>query len=112
VLSHETIQEISQRVDIDTAVKVVKARQPELNGLLELAEKAASLKVPLLVEAAKKRSQDVLQREIDRLIALQKVNANVRDEEIQFYRDQLSQFENSLGNARLRLDALRVMVSI
>jgi hypothetical protein len=40
------------------------------------------------------------------------VNANVRDEEIQFYRDQLSQFENSLGNARLRLDALRVMVSI
>jgi hypothetical protein len=40
------------------------------------------------------------------------VNANVRDEEIQFYRDQLSQFESSLGHARLRLDAIRVMVSI
>ena len=112
VLSHETIQEISQRVDIDTAVKVVKARQTEINGLLELAEKAASLKVPVLVAAAKKRSQDVLGREIDRLTALQKVNPNVRDEEIQFYRDQLSQFEGSLGNARLRLDAIRVMVSI
>ena len=112
VLSHEMIQEISQRVDIDTAVKVVKARQTELNELLELAEKAVSLKVPALVAAAKRRSQDVLEREIDRLIALQEVNANVRDEEIQFYRDQLTQFESSLGHARLRLDAIRVMVSI
>lgn len=112
VLNHEAIQKISQRVDIDTAVKVVKARQTELNGLLELAEKAASLRVPDLVVAAKQRSQDVLEREIDRLSALQKVNPNVRDEEIQFYRNQLSQFELSLGNARLRLDAIRVMVSI
>ena len=112
VLTHEAIQQISQRVDVDTAVKVVKARQTELNSLLELAEKAASLRVPDLVAAAKQRSQDVLGREIDRLSALQKVNPNVRDEEIQFYRDQLSQFELSLGNARLRLDAIRVMVSI
>jgi ATP-dependent helicase HepA len=65
-----------------------------------------------LVAAAKRRSQEVLEREIDRLIALQEVNANVRDEEIQFYRDQLTQFESSLGHARLRLDAIRVMVSI
>lgn len=111
ILNHETIQEISQRVDVDTAVKVVKARQTEITAMLEIAEKAAGLRVPELVAAAKQRSKEVLEREIDRLTALQRINANVRDEEIEFYRAQLSQFEVSLGNARLRLDAIRVMVA-
>ena len=45
-------------------------------------------------------------------LALQLVNPGVRDDEIKFFRDQLAQFDNALQHARLRLDAVRVIVAI
>jgi ATP-dependent helicase HepA len=53
-----------------------------------------------------------LGRELDRLKALQQINANVRDDEIEFFRDQLNHFEGALENAKLRLDAVRVMIAV
>jgi len=38
------------------------------------------------------------------------VNPGVRDAEIDFFKDQLDHFEKALTHARLRLDAVRVMV--
>jgi len=101
-----------QRVDPDTSLKIIKAKQSEISTLLEEAAQIADRQVPDLVEAAKQRSEEVLGLELDRLSALQAINANVRDEEIEFFRDQLSQFESALENARFRLDAVRVMIAI
>jgi hypothetical protein len=36
----------------------------------------------------------------------------VRDEEIEFFREQLKQFDAALKNASLRLDAVRVMIAV
>jgi len=101
-----------QRVDPDTSLKIIRAKQSEISTLLEEAAQIADRQVPDLVEAAKQRSEEVLGLELDRLSALQAINANVRDEEIEFFRDQLSQFEAALENARFRLDAVRVMIAI
>jgi ATP-dependent helicase HepA len=46
------------------------------------------------------------------LIALQQVNPGVRDDEIEYFQAQLEHFETALGHARLRLDAVRVIVAI
>ena len=101
-----------QRVDSDTSLKIIKAKQSEISTLLEVAAQIADRQVPDLVEAAKQRSEEVLGLELDRLSALQAINANVRDEEIEFFRDQLSQFEAALENARFRLDAVRVLIAV
>ena len=101
-----------QRVDLDTSLKVVKAKESEISAILEQAEKEADVQVPALVSAARQRGREVLGRELDRLIALQQTNPNVRAEEIEFFRDQLDGFEASLVNARLRLDAVRVMIAV
>jgi ATP-dependent helicase HepA len=45
-------------------------------------------------------------------VALQKVNPGVRNDEIEFFQGQLDHFESALEHARLRLDAVRVMVAI
>jgi len=112
LLESGLIPGILQRVDADTSLKIIKAKQSEISTLLELAAQIADRQVPDLVEAAKQRSEEVLGLELDRLSALQAINANVRDEEIEFFRDQLSQFEAALGNARFRLDAVRVMIAV
>ncbi len=112
ILDRDTIKPLLQRVDIDTSIKIIKARQTELNDLLQKAEVAAEQQVPAIIEMARQRGSDVLGREIDRLIALQQINLSVRDDEIEFFRGQLNAFESSLAHARLRLDAVRVMVAI
>ncbi len=111
-LPSERVARGLQRVDQDTAIKVVKARQDELAQMLEQAELVADTRVPALVADARGRAQELLGREIERLIALQRVNPGVRDEEIRFFRDQLEHFENALAHARLRLDAVRVIVAV
>jgi ATP-dependent helicase HepA len=111
-LDDDFIQRMVQRVDLDTSLKVVKAKESEISTILEQAEKEADAQVVALVSAARQRGREVLGRELDRLIALQQTNSNVRDEEIDFFRDQLDGFEASLVNARLRLDAVRVMIAV
>ena len=112
LLDAESIQQIVQPVDSDTSLKIVKAKQSEISTLLELAAQIADRQVSELVEAAKQRGDAVLGRELDRLNALQQINANVRDDEIEFFRNQLNHFETALGNAKLRLDAVRVMIAV
>ena len=51
-------------------------------------------------------------REINRLRALQKVNPNVRDAEIDFFDQQLKALTQLIDATRLRLDALRVVVTM
>ena len=101
----------AQRVDQDTAIKIVKARQEELTRMLAEAETVAVLQVVDLIAEARERGRSLLGHEIDRLSALQQVNPGVRDDEIEFFRGQLEHFEHALGHARLRLDAVRVMVA-
>ncbi len=102
----------SQRVDQDTAIKIVKARQAELAQMLHQAETLADGRVPELIEAARANGRALLGHEIERLVELQKVNPGVRDDEIEFFRDQLGHFEAALEHARLRLDAVRVIVAV
>jgi ATP-dependent helicase HepA len=112
LLETNSIPRILQRVDVDTSLKIIKAKQTELSTLLELCAQIADRQVAGLVANARARSEQVLGRELDRLIALQKINANVRDEEIEFFRDQLRQFDAALKHASLRLDAVRVMIAV
>ncbi len=102
----------SQRVDQDTAIKIVKARQNELTRMLEMAELLADTRVPGLIANARTNGRDLLGHEVERLRELQKVNPGVRNDEIEFFQDQLDRFEAALENARLRLDAVRVTVAI
>jgi len=102
----------TQRVDMDTAIKIVKARQTELMQMLENADLVADSHVPGLIADARSNARELLGHEIERLIELRKVNPGVRDDEIDFFQGQLDRFESALGHARLRIDAVRVIVAL
>ena len=108
----ETSLQQTQRVDKDTAIKIVKARQSELARMLEMAELIADTRVPALINRARTSGRELLGHEVERLQALQKVNPGVRNDEIDFFQNQLDRFEAALEHSRLRLDAVRVIVSI
>ena len=49
--------------------------------------------------------------EIRRLEALQKVNPAIREEEIDFFRDQFEAAKEAIGHASLALEGIRVIVT-
>ncbi len=53
----------------------------------------------------------ILENEIDRLNALKKVNPQVRDEEIDFFGNQLSALKEALSHPVSRLDSIRLIIT-
>ena len=111
-LPPDTINAIQQYVDIDTAIKVVKSREEVIKQLLKHAETSVDKALPEKIQQASARATELLQKEIDRLQALQTINPNVRDEEIEFFQSQLDQTLQQIHSANIRLDAIRVMVAV
>lgn len=111
-LTPDVIAQSSQYVDIDTAIKVIKSREDVIKKLLSKAEVKAAEAMPEKLAQAQRAAQQALNKEIERLLALQTINPNVRDEEVDFFRQQLQLVEQQIAQANLRLDAVRVLVAI
>ncbi len=111
-LSHALIKKNQTLVDSETANQIVRSKATELRQLISNSEIQAELKAKGIRNAAKKQSTKTLVKEINRLRALSQVNPNVRTDEIEFFEQRLVTLINILDSAILRLDALRVIISI
>ncbi len=110
-LDHETINQHLQPVATGIAKQVIQLKEDAIRELLAASERQASAQAPQLITQAEARIRQTFVPEIERLKALQLVNPNVRDEEIQFFEQQLQQLTNALQSSNLRLDAVRVIVA-
>jgi len=110
-LSSAELEAIRAKVDRETTRKIIRAFGKKLREMVPLAEQQAEKLAPAFLEEAQTRSQATLSREINRLKALQKVNPNVRNDEVQFFENQLSALTQALKDAHLRLDAVRVIIA-
>ncbi len=111
-LDSNAVNRIRQFVDIETSIKVIKSRVDVIKQLLKQAEERAQQGLPPKIDQARHQADEFYQIEINRLIALQTINPNVREEEIDFFRQQSTQVSMQIEQANLRLDAIRVLVSV
>lgn len=110
-VSHEYINEHNSFVKRDIANKVVQAKLSSLKLLIEKSEQLAHEQAPDYLQKATEKTQQTLLTEAHRLKALQLVNPNVRQEEIEFFEQQHKTLASVIETAQLRLDALRVIVT-
>ncbi len=111
VLKHETLNQLSEEIDRDTAMQVVKLKAPELKGLLGKSENRARVIGPEFLDKAHARASSLLNAEISRLTKLAAVNPNVRQDEIEYLQDQLQRLEIAIDASDVRLDALRIVIT-
>ncbi|MDJ0833884.1 MAG: RNA polymerase-associated protein RapA [Gammaproteobacteria bacterium] len=111
-LSPDVIQRQLQLVDMDTAFKVVNSRADVIKTLLDSAQQTAESQLPQKLDEARAAARELLEHEAERLVALQTINPNVRDDEIEFFQQQLTQVLAQIDQANIRLDALRVLVAV
>ncbi|NBQ67766.1 MAG: RNA polymerase-associated protein RapA [Nitrosomonadaceae bacterium] len=110
-LDHDSVNQHLQPVATGIAKQVIQLKEDAIRELLTASEQQASAQAPQLIAQAEARIRQTFTPEIERLKALQQVNPNVRDEEIQFFEQQLQQLTGALKSSNLRLDAVRVIVA-
>jgi ATP-dependent helicase HepA len=84
-------------------------REHALPRMLERSKQIADTRIVAIVDGARTAMRRRLGHEIGRLRDLQKANRSVRDEEIAALVDEERQLDAHLQEARLRLDALRLI---
>ncbi len=98
-------------LDKAVAHKVLTAYGKPLRTLLESAERQAAERAPALITASRQQAEQELGEEVARLRALAVHNPNVRQSEIDALVQELAGVNAALDQARLRLDALRVVIT-
>ena len=93
-----------------TASKLVKALQTLVHPLLQQGLQQAQAQVPALVQQAEQKMNSELDAQIERLTALRQLNPLVREEEIVHLQHRQQQLALYMQKARLKLDALRVVI--
>jgi ATP-dependent helicase HepA len=83
-----------------------------IQTLLAQAEAAAQAEVQSLIDTAVKQMMTEYTQEIQRMTALRRHNPGVREAEIQLLQAQGADLHQHLQQARLRLDAVRLVVTL
>jgi ATP-dependent helicase HepA len=111
-LGIDQLSKLLQKVPRNNAQELVRHARPALVEMLQKAEDKAKPQQASLIAAAQKKVSDEINDELDRMQALAKVNPNVRQSEIDYLRDRLAASQQYLSQAKLRLDSLRVIMTI
>ena len=101
-----------KKVKKAVARDLIKSRHDQLRELLTQGEGEADRELPTIIETAQQRMRDELDGELTRLQALARHNPAVRDDEIQALRDERQVLDKAIEGTRLRLDAVRVIVTV
>ncbi|MGZ8215897.1 RNA polymerase-associated protein RapA [Methylomagnum sp.] len=111
-LPFESLAEQPRQFDREHALELVRAQRKLITQLLALSDKQAQGKLPSIVAASGKRMLDAMTGELKRLAALRRVNPNVRKEELDKVKENAMEMNACIQAANVRLDAVRVMVTM
>lgn len=92
------------------AAKLVSALQSTIHPLIAKAQAYAEAQLAHIQHEAQQKMQLQLQAQIERLQALAKINPSVRPEEVEHLQSIKSQLTDYIAKARLKFDAIRVIV--
>ena len=110
-VSFDKLEKQLGSLDKNMAYKIVKAARTQIERLLTIAEQTIEERAQSVIEHAKQAAQQTLTAELNRLGALQAVNKNIRQDEIDALQHVLTQSFVCLQQAGWHLDSLRLIVS-
>jgi ATP-dependent helicase HepA len=111
VLKHEKLNILSMKIDRQTAHAIIKQIKPELDIMIDFAIKFSQSKLPKIKEEALQRVDTLIGQEIERMTQLQKKNATIRKQEIEFLEEQLHACTEVINNAKYELQAVRLVIA-
>ncbi len=109
-LSHEKLNALSMKINRQTAHQIVKQIKGDIGEMIDFAIRFNDSKLPEVKKQAEQTVLTMLGSEIDRLKNLQKKNATIRTEEIDFLQQKLDACIEVTNNAKYELQAVRLVI--
>ncbi|OOZ37653.1 RNA polymerase-associated protein RapA [Solemya velesiana gill symbiont] len=111
-LNHTEINGALVPLEKGTILKIITALRDHITAMVKRGEEQAEPLQQRAVEEALAQTSHHFDHERERLESLQKVNPNIRDEEVTMLVYQQELLDAHLKASRMRLDALRLIVSL
>jgi ATP-dependent helicase HepA len=99
-----------EKADLQKLLDKSVVRKKLVPNMLEKAQEFGHARMQLLTSAATSAMESQLEAEIERLERLRELNDHVRQEEIDLIRVQKTALADAFAGARLRVDALRLIL--
>ncbi len=109
-ISFEFFENRLESMEPAVAADMIRAGKETIEIMLKKSRVIAEKKIQSIVQASKASMEKTLSNEIDRLKELKKINPNIRIEEIELLQKQEADLKIYLENAKLRLDAIRIVL--
>lgn len=110
-LPAEKLDQLLQKVPRQTAQGLVRHARPQLQIMLAKVEELEQAKVAGIVDGAIEQMVAQQREALQRLTELAKVNPNIRQQEIDWIKEETAMLAEYLSKAQLRLDSVRVIVA-
>ncbi|WP_328184719.1 RNA polymerase-associated protein RapA [Marinobacter sp. OP 3.4] len=111
VLPHDRLNGMCSNIPRRTAQSVVPRVRAEVETLVDHARVLAEPRFEPARDEALVSVRQMLEPEVRRLEALKRHNPAVRDEEIRYFREQLTAAEDAIGRTELAMEAIRVVIT-
>ncbi|MEW8428645.1 MAG: RNA polymerase-associated protein RapA, partial [gamma proteobacterium symbiont of Ctena orbiculata] len=102
----------AQGLETQAILPVISSYKEQIREVNRQAEAAAQSSVEPIMDSALNTMMAHYTEEIQRMMALKKHNPGIREEEIQLMQEQGLELHRHLQAARVRLDAVRLVISL
>ncbi|MEW8126439.1 MAG: RNA polymerase-associated protein RapA [Candidatus Thiodiazotropha endolucinida] len=108
----DDLLENAQPLETQTLLPVIDSYRQQIRAMVEQTETAAHHSMEPLKNSAVNGMMEHYTEEIQRMMALRKHNPGIREEEIRLIQDQGLALHKHLQGTRVRLDAVRLIVTL
>lgn len=110
-LPHDRLNDLCSNIRRRTAQAVVPQIRPQVETMVDHVERLSAPHLEPMKQKALAQLEANFEPEIRRLEALKKVNPAIREDEIDYFRNQLDAAREAIGRASLALEGIRVIVT-
>lgn len=111
ILDYKQLNQMCEPVKRHLGYPIIQQIYTDLENILAQSKKAAEAQLQEIVKQATVQMKQSITHEVNRLEALKSINPSIREDEIDFYKKQLSDSEEFIHSTTLKLQALRVVIN-
>ena len=111
LLPYDKISPLCSSIPKKTALAIAEKTRAITQEVLLTSQQLADKKMAKVKIAAKEKMINDLSSELDRLKSLQKINANIRNEEIEYLQNKIQLSGEQIDRAQFQLQGIRLIVN-
>lgn len=111
IIQVEHFNKLGQKIPKRTAQEIARQGREAITSLIDKAQEMAAPEQEKQRQSALDKANQQLGDEIERLQALAQVNPNIRQEEVEHLIEKRELIRESIANAQLNLDAIRIALT-